>query len=157
MPNDLTMKAWDALNGVEADIYASIRGSMERMIYAKKFEAKVTKNKKKIKVLGYNGAKNKSNGWEGAGNMTIYYVTSAFRELMAEYAHTGKDIYIDLYVVNKDPSSGAGTQKVWFKNVNFDDTVIAKFDIDNTELDEEINFTFDGFEIITSFDTITGE
>ena len=39
--------------------------------------------------------------------MTIYYVTSLFRELMLDYIRSGKDTYFDLVVVNDDPNSGS--------------------------------------------------
>lgn len=152
-----TLKASDILNGAEADFYADIEGSRHRVMSAKSLEAKLTKNKKEIRVLGYSGTKNKSTGWKGTGTMRLYYISPVFRRLAQQYAQTGKDLYIDLFVYNQDPSSEAGAQKVWLKNVNLDETVIAKFDIDNTELDEEMAFTFEGFEYMSEFNEVSGE
>lgn len=154
---DLTMKAFDAISGQMGECYANVNGNTEEMIYVKKIEAKVDKTKKEIKVLGYSGTKNKSAGWKGTGTCTMYYVTSLYRKLMLEYMHTGKDFNMDMYIVNEDPNSGTGKQKIWLKNVNFDGIVLSKLDIDGTELDEEVAFTFDGAELITEFDEIVGE
>ena len=64
---------------------------------------------------------------------------------------------MDLYIENEDPSSDAGKQKIWLKNVNFDKIILAKLDVDSTELDEEVSFTFDGAEILNEFDEVEGE
>lgn len=154
---DLTMKAVDTINGQLGTCTAVVNGNIEEMIYTKSIEAKVDKTKKEIKVLGYTGTKNKSAGWKGTGTCTVYYVTSLYRKLMLEYMHTGKDFYMDMYIENEDPGSSSGKQKMWLKNVNFDGLDLAKLNVDSTELDEEISFTFDDAEMITEFDEITGE
>lgn len=152
-----TLKAWDAINGAEGICYAVIDGSREEMIYVKNVEAKIEKRKSEIKVLGQTGAKHKANGWKGSGKMNMYYVTSAFRKMMVEYIKTGKDTYFDLYIVNEDPSSEIGRQQIWLKQVNIDSLVIGKLDINSTELDEDIDFTFNDVEILDEFDKAIGE
>lgn len=154
---DLTLKAFDTISGQMGECYANINGNTEKLLYLKKIEATVEKTKKEIKVLGYAGTKNKSAGWKGTGSATLYYVTSLYRELMLEYMHTGKDFNMDMYVVNEDPTSETGKQKIWLKNVNFDKITLAKLDVESTELDEEVTFTFDDAEMIREFDEITGE
>lgn len=157
MAKELTLKGTDPISGKLGECYATINGSMEDMLYVTKIEAKMEKQKKEINVLGYPGSKNKSAGWKGSGTCTLYYITSLFRKLMLEYMNTGKDFYFDMYILNDDPSSGAGRQKIWLKNVNFDGITLAMLDVENTELSEEVSFTFDGAELIEEFDTVTGE
>lgn len=152
-----TLKAWDAINGAEGICYAVINGNQEEMIYVKNIEAKVEKEKSEIKVLGQTGAKHKANGWKGSGTMNMYYVTSAFRKMMIEYIKKGKDTYFDLYIVNEDPSSEIGKQQIWLKQVNINSLVIGKLDINSTELDEDIEFTFNDVEILQEFDKAIGE
>lgn len=154
---DLTMKAWDAINGALGECYSVIDGNMESMLYLRNINADVEKNKKEIRVLGFNGTKNKSTGWKGTGTANLYFVTSLFRKMFIEYMHTGKDFYFDMYIVNDDPGSEAGRQKIWLKNVNIDKITLGKLDIENTELNEDITFTFEDAEIIEEFDEITGE
>ncbi len=108
-------------------------------------------------MLGQTGAKHKATGWSGTGNMTIYYSTSKFRQMMIEYIKTGKDIYFDIVIENKDNSSNIGRQAMILKQVNIDTMTMAKLDINSTELDEEISFTFNDVSILESFSTITGE
>lgn len=152
-----TLKAWDAINGAEGICYAVIDGNQEDMIYVKNIEAKIEKEKSEIKVLGQTGAKHKANGWKGSGTMNMYYVTSAFRKMMLEYIKKGKDTYFDLYIVNEDPSSEIGKQQIWLKQVNINSLVIGKLDINSTELDEDIEFTFNDVEILQEFDKAIGE
>lgn len=152
-----TLKAWDAINGAEGVCYATIDGNREDMIYVKNIDAKIEKKKSEIRVLGQTGAKHKANGWSGTGSMTMYYVTSAFRKMMRKYVKTGVDTYFDLYIVNEDPSSEIGKQHIWLKQVNIDSLSIGKLDINETELDEDLDFTFNDVEIISEFDDVVGE
>lgn len=152
-----TLKAWDAINGAEGICYATIDKKREDMIYVKNIEAKIEKNKSEIKVLGQTGTKHKANGWKGTGKMNMYYVTSTFRELMSDYVRNGVDTYFDLYITNEDPSSEIGKQEIWLKQVNIDSIMIAKLDINSTELDEELTFTFNDIEILEKFEKVVGE
>lgn len=152
-----TLKAWDAINGAEGRCYANIDGQIEEFIYAKDIVAKIEKNKSEIKVLGQTGSKHKANGWKGTGSMTMYYASSLFRKLMVEYVKTGKDLYFDMFVENSDPTSEIGTQKIWLKQVNINSIIMAKLDVNSTELDEEVEFTFNGVEIMEEFAPAEGE
>lgn len=141
----------DAVSGQEGRAYATIKGQVEEMFYAKKIEATAEKEKIEGKTLGKRGTQNKANGWKGTGSMTIYYATPIFRQMMLEYVKTGKDTYFDMQIINEDPSSTIGRQTVVLKNVNLDSVVVAKIDVDSDLLDEDVNFTFDDFDILDSF------
>lgn len=152
-----TLKAWDAINGAEGRCYATINGELQEFIYAKNVTAKIEKIKSEIKVIGQTGTKHKANGWRGSGSMTMYYASSIFRKLMVDYVKTGKDIYFDMIVENNDPTSEIGVQKVWLKQVNINSVIMAKLDVNSTELDEEIEFTFNGVELVEEFKAVEGE
>lgn len=145
------LKAQDTISGQEARAYATIDGQVEEMFYAKKFEAKAKKTKKAIKTLGKRGAQNKATGWEGTGTMTIYYVTSRFRQLMIDYIKNGKDVYFDVQVTNEDPTSSVGKQTIVIKNINLDEITLAAFDVDADAMEEEMPFTFDDADILHQF------
>ncbi len=152
-----TLKAWDAINGAMGCVYAKVDGSVEEMFYVKDIKATMTKSKSEIRVLGYTGAKTKSTGWKGTGSMKMYYCTTYFRRMMVKYANTGVDTYFDLYIENEDPSSEIGIQRIWLKRVNIDSLDIAKLNTEQTELSEDVKFTFDGVEILEGFDKVVGE
>lgn len=145
------LRARDAISGQEGRAYATINGNVEEMFYVKTLEATVEKQKSEMKALGRRGTQHKANGWTGTGSMTIYYVTTRFRQLMLDYIKTGKDAYFDIQIVNEDPSSSIGRQTVVLKNVNLDNVIMAKVDTESEFLEEETNFTFDDVDILDSF------
>ncbi|MCP1311114.1 phage tail tube protein [Paenibacillus tyrfis] len=151
MAEQKVLHARDTISGQEGRAYATINGNAEEMFYVKKLEAKVEKEKAEIKALGRRGTQSKAKGWKGTGSMTIYYITTLFRDLMNEYMVSGKDTYFDITVTNEDPSSSVGMQTVIIKNVNLDSVIMASLDTGSDTLEEEISFTFDGIEIKDRF------
>lgn len=145
------LKAGDTISGKEGRAYATINGQVEEMFYIKSLEAKIEKQKTEVRTLGRRGTQHKATGWSGSGTMTIYYVTTLFRQLMLEYIKTGRDVYFDVTVVNEDPTSSIGRQTVVLKGVNLDNTILAKLDVDSEVLDEDIDFTFDDVDILDRF------
>ncbi|MDO3678683.1 phage tail tube protein [Paenibacillus ehimensis] len=151
MADQKVLHARDTISGQEGRAYATINGNAEEMFYVKKLEAKVEKEKAEIKALGRRGTQSKAKGWKGTGSMTIYYMTTLFRQMMNEYMVSGKDTYFDITVTNEDPSSSVGMQTVIIKNVNLDSVIMASLDTGSDTLEEEISFTFDGIEIKDKF------
>lgn len=145
------LQARDAISGQEGRAYATINGNVEEMFYVKTLEATVEKQKSEMKALGRRGTQHKATGWNGTGSMTIYYVTTRFRQLMLDYIKSGKDVYFDIQIVNEDPTSSIGRQTVVLKNVNLDNVIMAKVDTESEFLEEETNFTFDDVDILESF------
>ena len=149
------MNEQDAISGKQASAYITINGRVEELFYAKKLEATIEKNKADVPTLGKTNIGKKAAGWTGSGTLTIYYITSLFRELTLEYIKSGKDFYFDLMVTNEDPSSNAGKQVVVLKNCNLDSIAAASFDATSDDmLEEELSFTFDDYNISNSFNEI---
>ncbi|BBH19859.1 phage protein [Paenibacillus baekrokdamisoli] len=142
------LHAKDTISGQEGTAYAIINGLSEEMFYIKKLEAKVEKTKAEVKTLGRRGTQHKASGWNGSGTMTIYYVTSRFREMMLKYINEGKDTYFDIMVTNEDKSSTIGKQIVRLTGVNLDSVIMASLDIESDVLEEEVAFTFEGVEMV---------
>lgn len=146
------MNERDAISGKQATAYATINGRVEELFYAKTLEATIEKNKADVPILGRTSVGKKAAGWSGSGTLTVYYITSLFRKLTEEYIKTGRDFYFDLMVVNEDPSSTVGKQTVMLKNCNLDSVIAAKFDASSDDmLEEELAFTFDGYELNDEF------
>jgi Protein of unknown function (DUF2001). len=143
--------AKDTLSGQEGTATMNVNGSIETLFYLKNFEATIEKNKESIRTIGKRGEQHKTNGFSGEGSMTIYYVTSRFRQMMLEYAKKGIDLYFDITVTNSDPTSSVGKQTTVVRNCNLDSILIAKLDVEETALEEEVSFTFDDFDILEDF------
>lgn len=150
------MNAKDAVSASLAECFVTIDGNRYNFMQAINLEANFEKQKTEVPILGKTGRGNKSTGWKGTGNATFHYNTSIFRELLYRYKNTGEDIYFDIQVTNEDPTSSVGRQTVILKGCNLDGGVLTKFDADADHLEENIDFTFEDFEIPEKFSLLNG-
>ncbi len=150
------MQAKDAVSAKLAECFATIEGNRYLMMQAKKFEAKFEKEKQKVSILGKTGQGNKTTSWSGSGSMTIYHNTPIFNELMLKFKNTGEDIYFDIQISNEDIVSAAGRQTMIFKDCNIDGGILAAFDADGDFLEQDIDFTFEDFEMPEKFKILDG-
>ena len=154
--NNAVMMGKDAISASLAECYATIDGKRYNLMQAINLEATMEKVKTEVPILGKTGKGNKANGWTGSGSATFHYNTSIFRKIMQEYKRTGKDLYFDMVIVNSDPTSAVGEQTIVLKGCNLDSIVVAKFDADGEYLDEEMDFTFEDWEMPTEFKMLDG-
>ena len=150
------MNAKDAVSASLAECFVTIDGNRYNFMQAIDLEANFEKQKAEVPILGKPGRGNKSTGWRGTGSATFHYNTSIFRELLYRYKNTGEDIYFDIQVTNQDPTSAVGRQTVILKGCNIDGGILTKFDADAEYLDENIDFTFEDFEIPEKFSLLNG-
>lgn len=150
------MHAKDAVSGSLCECYVTIEGVRHNFMQAINLEAKIEKNKIEVPILGKTGKGNKASGWAGTGSATFHYNTSIWRGLLKRYKDTGEDIYFDIQVTNEDPTSAVGRQTVILKDCNLDGGIIAKFDADADYLDEDLEFTFEDFEMPETFNQLEG-
>lgn len=151
-----TMNAKDAISASLAECFVILEGRRYNFMQAINLEANFEKTKSEVPILGKTGKGNKSTGWSGSGSATFHYNTSIFRELMYKFKETGEDIYFDIQVTNEDPTSSVGRQTVVLKDCNIDGGILAKFDADGEYLDEDMDFTFEDFEMPEQFKLLEG-
>lgn len=151
-----TMNAKDAVSASLAECFVTIDGNRYNFMQAINLEANFDKKKAEVPILGKTGRGNKSTGWSGTGSARFHYNTSIFRELLLRYKNTGEDIYFDIQVTNEDPTSSVGRQTVILKDCNVDGGILAKFDADAEYLDEDMEFTFEDFEMPEKFALLDG-
>ena len=156
MAKNTIMTAKDTVSASLAECFATIDGKRYNLMQAINLEAKFDKNKSEVPILGKTGKGNKSTGWKGTGSATFHYNTSLFRELLYKFKETGEDTYFDIQVTNEDPTSSVGRQTVILKDCNIDGGVLAKFDADAEYLDEDMDFTFEDFEMPEKFSLLDG-
>lgn len=150
------MKQKDAIAGSLAEFFITLDGQRYSVIQGIDFEGTFNKTKSKIPILGKTGKGNKTTGWDGTWKCKIHYNTSLFRELLHKYKETGEESYFDIQVTNGDPSSDAGRQTVIYKGCSIDGGILSKFDVNAEYLDEEINGTYEDFEIPEKFNLLNG-
>ena len=154
--NKQVMNAKDSVSASLAECFVTIEGRRLNFMQAINVEANFEKTKSEVPILGKTGKGNKSTGWSGSGSATFHYNTSIFRKLLVRYKETGEDIYFDMQVTNEDPTSSVGRQTVILKDCNIDGGVLAKFDADGEYLDEDMDFTFEDFEMPEEFAMLDG-
>ncbi len=150
------MNAQDAISASLAECYVTIGTQVYNFMQAINLEAKMEKTKSEIPILGKTGKGNKTTGWKGTGSATFHYNTSIFRKLLYEYKNSGNDMYFDIQIINSDPTSTIGTQEIILKGCNMDGGILAKFDADGEYLEEDMDFTFEDWEMKKGFDVIKG-
>ena len=150
------MAAKDTISASLAECFVTIEGTRYNFMQAISLEANFEKNKTEVPILGKTGKGNKATGWKGTGSATFHYNTSIFRSLMKRYKDTGEDVYFDIQITNSDPTSRVGRQTVILKDCNIDGGLLAKFDADAEYLDEDMDFTFEDFDIPEEFKLLLG-
>ena len=148
------LRAKDTVNGALGTCYARIDGERHELMQVKNVTATVKKTRTEIPILGLTGKQHKSGGWEGTGKMTVYYVSSLFRKVMLDYMKNGVDTYFELMLTNEDPTGETGKQTVLLKDVNIDERVIGKLDVDQFALEEDMTFTFGDADLLDAFDEL---
>lgn len=150
------MKAKDAVYASLAQCFITIDGNRYLFMQAIDLEAKMDKTKTKVPILGKTGKGNKASGWEGTGSATFHYNTSIIREMLKKYKDTGEDIYFDIQISNEDPTSAVGRQTIILRDCNVDGGILAKFDANGEYLDEDMDFTFEDWEMPETFQLLEG-
>ena len=151
-----SMNAKDAVSASLAECFITIEGNRYNFMQAINLEASIEKTKSEIPILGRTGKGNKTTGWKGSGSATFHYNTSIFREQLYRYKETGQDAYFDIQITNEDPRSSVGRQTIVLKDCNVDGGILAKFDADAEYLDEELDFTFEDWEMPEQFSHLQG-
>ena len=156
MNSFVSMEGKDAVFAALAECYITVGTKRYNVMQAINLEASMEKNKVEVPILGKTSKGNKAAGWTGSGSMTLHYNQSVLREFLSDYNKTGVDTYFDIEVTNCDDGSGAGSQTVILRNCNMDGGIITKFDADGEYLDEDVDFTFDDFDIVKKFTQLDG-
>lgn len=153
-----TMAARNAVSAKMAECYVTIDGNRYNFMSAINLNAKYTKNKTTVPILGRMNRGNKSTSGEITGDAEFHLNTSIWREIVYRFQETGEDIYFDIQVTNDDPTaSDVGRQTVIIVGCNLDEVDLAAFDADSDDtLTESISFTAERFELPEKFKVMDG-
>lgn len=150
------MLAKDTVAASLAECYVTIDGQRYNFMHAINLEAKMERNKTEVPILGQTGKGNKATGWKGTGSATFHYNTSIFRKAMKKYKDKGEDLYFEIQITNEDPTTAVGRQTIVLHDCNLDSIIIAKFDADGEYLDEDMDFTFESWDMPEEFTLLEG-
>lgn len=152
----ITMLGKEAVRGSAAECYATIDGKRYNLMQAISLEATMEKSKVEVPILGKTGKGNKSTGWKGTGTATFHFNQSVFRRYMKKYKDSGLDFYFDIHVINQDDTTTVGSQSIILKDCNLDKSILTKFNADGEYLDEQLDFTFEDWEMDKEFTPMDG-
>ena len=150
------MDAKDTVAANLAECFITIEGKRYNFMQLYKFESKMEINTSEIPILGKTGKGNKATGWTGTWSGTAHYNQSIIREMLYKYKKTGSLPSIEIQVTNEDPTSSVGRQTVILKGCIIKGGILAKFDADSEYLDEDIEGTFDDWELAERFSLLQG-
>lgn len=155
--NQAIMDALDAVAGSQASAYITMAdGNRYCFMQLYSFESSMEINVAEVPILGKSGKGNKPTGWTGTWSGTAHYNQSIFRKMLLEYKRTGYLPAFDIQICNEDPTSSIGRQIIILKGCLTKGGTLAKFDADAETLDEEIEGTFDDWEMPEAFSLLNG-
>ena len=150
------MNAMDAMAGSQASAYLTIEGTRYCFMQMYAFESSMEINIQEVPILGKTGKGNKPSGWTGTWKGTAHYNQSVLRKYFLEYKKTGRLPSFDIQVTNEDQSTSLGRQTIILKNCLAKGGILAKYDAGAEILDEEIEGTFDDWELPETFSLLEG-
>lgn len=86
------------------------------------------------------------------GSMTGYYGDPVIRREMTKYVKGGAYPDMKIILSNNDPDTQALTQTFVGKGVTVNSLVLAEIDATTTMLEEDIDFSLEGYDIVDEFD-----
>lgn len=119
-------------------------------------KATTEKEKKKLRVLGLIQSQDKSLGTNHSAEMTVYDISSEFRRIMQDYEATGEDIYLEMTIESIDKTTSLGTQSQTLVGVNFNSVEDVVVDINGTEAQTSIPFTYWYARLNNEYDELDG-
>ena len=151
------MNALDAIAGSQASAYITLAdGNRYCFMQLYSFESSMDINTTEVPILGKTGKGNKPAGWTGTWSGTAHYNQSIIRAMMLEYKKSGIMRPFDIQITNEDLTAAAGRQTIILKNCLTKGGILAKFDADSDIRDEDIEGTFDDWEMPEQFTLLAG-
>jgi hypothetical protein len=142
----------NAISSKEGKGFITRNGQNKHLFRAKSIEAKLTKNKQEIRMLGNRMVGHKTTSIQGAGSLVIYETSSEFKQDFIDYIQTGRDVYFNLQLETEDKSTSFGKESIVIPGCNFDEIIIASLSAEDGILEQELPFTFEGTpEILKAF------
>ena len=147
-----TLRPAEVISGKTGEVYLSLNGNRYHCMHVTEIEATIEYEKGEVKMLGRKMTGHKINGMTGSYKGKGYYRFSELRQAAEAYKNgeAGAPIY-EIEITNVDESTTAGIQRAILKDCMPDSDVLAKVDAGSEFLEEDIEGTFDDFEIPDSF------
>lgn len=142
----------DTIHGAAGSAFITLDGKVQELFGAKKIDAKGNIASTDMKVIGTKRIQQKQGGMKLTGSGTMYYYTSMFVKMAAQYIHTGTMPKFNMQVTNDDKASSVGVQTVALYGCQITgDIPIALLDDSSDMLTFDFSFSFEDFEVLSEF------
>lgn len=145
------MRSIEAQSGKEGEVFIKIGGRRYNCMHVTEIEALVEYEKGEVKRLGARMTGHKINGMAGTYKGKGYYRFDELRMAAEAYKNGAAAPIYEIEITNYDKSSTAGLHRVVLKDCMPDSDVLAKVNAGEEFLEEDIEGTFDDFEIVKKF------
>lgn len=145
------MRPSEVISGKTGDLYVKVKDTRYHCFHFKEIEHNLEYHKGVVAMLGRQMDGHKINGMEGKYKGKGYYRFSELRKLAEDYKNGGPAPIYEMEVINEDPSTSAGVQRILLKDCMPDSDILAKLNVDEDFLEEDLEGTFDDFEILEMF------
>ncbi|MCM1440090.1 MAG: phage tail tube protein [Roseburia sp.] len=156
MGDNAIMNACDAIYGGLAECFITVGERRYNFMSMTDFESKWEMTIKDVPILGKVGMGHKLAGGKGIWSGTAHYNQSIIRKMLLEYKRTGIMRPFDIQVTNEDLTASVGRQTIILKGCLTKGGILAKFDADSDVLDEDLEGTFDDWEMPETFSLLNG-
>ena len=92
----------DTVHGAAGKAFITMDGQIKELFGAKKVQTQAEISSTDMKVIGTKKTQNKPGSVKQTGTGTVYYGTSLFVEMLAQYIHEGVMPYFTLQVTNDE-------------------------------------------------------
>lgn len=145
----------DISSGQMGSIWVTFpNGKRMCMAHAKEIQTNIDYDKEQVGIMGKTQKANRKTGETYSGSMSVYKVESQFRKYAYEYKNLGTDLYFDIQVESGDPTARNGSEVITYIDCNLDNLMLSVLNVDNTILEEDMDFTFEDWRLDQPYDEL---
>jgi len=154
---NITWRAANTLNARKGECVLKLNGKSYNILHLKNIEATLDYKKAEVNVLNKTMTGHKLVSESGKFKASIFMVESEMRAAAQEFKDSGSAPIYEIQIANEDPSvPDIGRQEVILKDCMSDSLVLAKLDADGEQIEEDIEGTFDDWEMPEGFNLLDG-
>lgn len=141
----------DSLNGKDGGGFITRNNQHIELFNIVEMTARGRFRKSDFLVVGTRLIQKKITGIEHIGNLTLYYGSPAFLDMLLEYQNNGVVPYFDATFYNDDRTARWGKQTVVLKNCSFDEIPESMLNATADTLRATLPFTYQYVELLERF------
>lgn len=153
---NVVMKAAEAISAKEGEVYMTLSGKRFHCIHMTEIEATLDIKKGEVNRLNAKMTGHKMVGMTGKYKGKQYIIESEMRKALKIWKDGGVAPVTEIEMINADASSSSGSQTVVLKDCMSDSYVLSKLDANGEFLEEDVEGTFDDWEIPEGFTLMRG-